>query len=87
MLQQDGQCRTGVYTHVDRANPFRLLLDGECSPFFPYCWLCTGAVIVRTRHSKRRPKNGQSSGKKFVGEHVWARCCVNGAPILGSIYS
>jgi hypothetical protein len=86
MLQQDGQCKVGVYTHVDGVNPIRFLLGGECSPFSPYRWLCTGGVIVGTRHSQRGPEKGQSSRKKFVGEHIWAKRCVNGRADSGSIY-
>jgi hypothetical protein len=63
----------GVYTHVDSANPFGFLLSTECSPFSPYCWHCTGALIVRTKHGYCRPKKSQSEGKKFVDEHFWVR--------------
>jgi hypothetical protein len=63
----------GVYTHVNCANPFGFLLGTECSPLSPYCWVCTGALIVRTEHGYCRHKKGQSNGKKFVDEHVWAR--------------
>jgi hypothetical protein len=50
-LQQDYQCEEGVNTDVDSADPFRLLLGTERSPFFPNCWLCTGARIIRTKHA------------------------------------
>jgi hypothetical protein len=90
MLQQDDQCEAGVYTNVDSANPFRLLLGFECSPFSPYRWLCTGTLLVRTRHSQCRPKEGQKNRKEVVEGHVWARYFkryfVNGGTDSESIY-
>ena len=70
MLQQDDQCEAGVYTHIDSANPIRFLLGGECSPFSPYRWLCTGPLLIRAKHSACRPKESQSNRKKFVDEHI-----------------
>ena len=55
MLQQDDQCEAGICTHVDGTNPFRLLLGGDCSPFSPYRWLCTGVLFVRIMHGWCRP--------------------------------
>ena len=49
-LQQDHQYE-GVNTDVDSADPFRLLLGTECSPFFPNHWLCTMVRIMRTSHA------------------------------------
>jgi hypothetical protein len=85
-LQQDDQCETGVYTYIDRANPIRSLLSGECPPFSPYRRLCTGALLESTRHGKCRPKNCQRDRRKLVNIHVWVRCCVNGGVNSGSIY-
>ena len=50
-LQHDDQCEEGVNTDVDSADPFRLLLSTERSPFFSNRWLCTGARIRGTRHA------------------------------------
>jgi hypothetical protein len=50
-LEQDNQCKEAVNTDVDGADPFRLLLGTERSPFFPNRWLCTVARLIRTRHA------------------------------------
>jgi hypothetical protein len=78
-LQRDNQCKEGVNTHVDSANPFRLLLGTKCSPFFPYRWFRTGTRVIRTGHALCRPENDQSNRKNSVDKHICARCCVRGA--------
>ena len=70
-----------LYTNVDSADPFRFLLGGECSPFSPYHWICTGELLVRTRHGQCRPKKSQRNRNKFVERHVWARCRKDGAQL------
>jgi hypothetical protein len=85
-LQQDDQCVAGVNTDVDSADPFRLLLGTERSPFFPNRWLCTGERTIRTRHAQCRPEDCQRDRKKSVDEHIWARCWVNGGTDFGAIY-
>ena len=77
-LQNDYRCDEGVNTDVDGANPFRLLMGTERSPFSPYHWFRTGTRIIRTKHAYCRPKDGQSDRETFADEHIWARYCVNG---------
>jgi len=86
LLQEDDQCREGVNTDVDSADPFCLLLGTGRSPFFPNRWLCTGARTIRTRHAQRRPENCQSDRKHFVDERIWAKGWVNGGTDFGAIY-
>lgn len=50
-LQQNDRCVAGVDTDVDSADPFRLLLGTERSPFLPNRRLCTGTRTIRTRHA------------------------------------
>ena len=74
-----------LYTNADSADPFRFLLGGECSPFSPYHWICTGELLVRTRHGQCRQKKGQRNRKESVERHVWARCRVDGGTTAQSL--
>jgi hypothetical protein len=67
--QNDGQCERDPRTHVDSTDPFRLLCGTKCSPFFPYHWLCTGALAIRARYSHCGPDNDQSDGECSMDVH------------------
>ena len=87
-LQQDNKCKESVDTNVDSANPFRLLLGTECSPFSPYRWFRTRPRVIRTGHAERRPENDQCdrNNTNFVDGHVWERYGVKWGRAFGTIY-
>ena len=64
------RCGEGAYTHVDSTNPFRFLGGTERSPFFPYCWLRTGARTIRARYAHYRPNKDQSDGEDTGEVHT-----------------
>ncbi len=68
-LQKDSQCGEDIHTHVDSTNPFCLLFGTECSPFFPYRWLFTGALTIRAGHAHCGPNNDQSDGESSMDVH------------------
>jgi len=60
----------GAHTHIDGANPFRFLGGAERSPFFPYCWLRTGARTIRARYTHYGPNEDQSDGEDTSDLHT-----------------
>jgi hypothetical protein len=67
--QNDSQCEGDPHTHVDSTDPFRLLIGTECSPFFPYHWVCTRALTIRARYTHCRPDKDENNRECSMEVH------------------
>jgi hypothetical protein len=61
-----------VDTHVDGADPLRLLMGTECSPFSANGWVFARALFFRGKSADCREKEKKSDGKEPQEEHTVA---------------